>query len=185
MRSLQAASPRCMMDVKAVMAAYNANVRATLEYCSIVWSGAAKCHLTRLERVQHKFLMWLANRTNTHCGSLDYDDLLKTYGMKTLYARRTESDIIFLCKVFKGFVSSSHLLQCFSLHVPLKTTRNAASTLYHVPRGRVNCVANGLFARCPRAVNNFIGTQSQVDFLCDPIGRIKKHVAAYTVSMTL
>ena len=182
MRSLQAASPRCRMDKKAILAAYNGNVRSILEYCSIVWAGAAKCHLTRLERVQHKFLIWLANRTDARRDSIDYEDLLQEYKLKSLHARRTESDIVFLCKIFKGFISSSHLLRSFSLHVPIRTTRNAASTLFHVPRGRVNCVAKGLFVRCPRAANNFLEAQPQIDFMCDPIGKIKKRVAICAVS---
>ena len=184
-RSLQTASPRCRMDRKAVIAAYNANVRVILEYCSIVWAGAAKSHLTRLERVQHKFLIWLANRTNAHSDSLNYDDLLGAFGLKSLHARRTENDIVFLCKIFKGFDSSTCLLRSFCLHVPMRTTRNATSTLFHVPRGRVNCVANGLFVRCPRAANNFLGAQPQIDFLCDSIGKIKKHVALFTEPMRL
>ena len=108
------------MDRKAVIAAYNANVRSILEYCSIVWAGAAKSHLTRLERVQHKFLIWLANRTNAHSDSLNYDDLLEAFGLKSLHARRTENDIVFLCKIFKGFVSSTCLLRSFCLHVPMR-----------------------------------------------------------------
>ena len=47
-RSLQAASPRCRVDRKDILAAYVANVRALLEYCSVVWAGASKCHLARL-----------------------------------------------------------------------------------------------------------------------------------------
>ena len=184
-RSLQTASPRCRMERKAVLAAYNANVRAILEYCSIVWAGAAKCHLMRLERVQHKFLIWLANRTNAQHDSLDYGDLLRAFGLKSLHARRTENDIVFLCKIFKGFVSSSCLLGSFSLHVPMRTTRSATSTLFHVPRGRVSCVANGMFVRCPRVVNNFLEAQPQVDFLCDSLGKIKKRVALFTEPMRL
>ena len=57
--------------------------------------------------------------------------------------------------------------------------------LFHVPRGRVNCVANGLFVRCPRAAINFLGAQPHIDFLCDSIGKIKKHVALFTEPMRL
>ena len=52
---------------------------------------------------------------------------------KSLHARRTVNDIVFLCKIFKGFVSSTCLLSSFSLHVPMRTTRNATSMLFHVP----------------------------------------------------
>ena len=184
-RSLQAASPRCRMDRKAILAAYVANVRSILEYCSVVWAGASKCHLARLERVQHKFVVWLAHRTNVQHDSLEYDHLLKLFKLRTLHARRVEADVLFLFKIFKGFISSSHLLQSFSLHVPPRATRNAVSTLFHVPRGRVNCVANGLFVRCPRAVNSFLLALPPTDFLCDSVGKIKKRLALYTEDMRL
>ena len=48
------------LDPKALMAAYYASVRSIFEYGSTVWSGAAKTHLKRLERVQRKFLICLA-----------------------------------------------------------------------------------------------------------------------------
>ena len=185
MRSLQATSPRCKLDRRAVFAAFNANVRAILEYCSVVWAGASKCHLVRLERVQHKFLIWLANRTNVHHDSIEYHYLLKLFDVRSLHARRIESDIIFVCKVFKGSVSSSHLLRSFSLHAPLRATRSAVSTLFHVPRGRVNCIANGLFTRCPRATNRFLEAQPQTDVLCDPVGSIKRRLVLYTGSVRL
>ena len=47
-------------DKTGLIAAYYANVRFILEYGSMVWTGAAKSHLDRLERVQHKCLMYLA-----------------------------------------------------------------------------------------------------------------------------
>ena len=34
----------------------SSHVRSILEYGSIIWSDAAKSHIVRLERVQHKFL---------------------------------------------------------------------------------------------------------------------------------
>ena len=43
-----------------LVAAFNAHVRSILEFGSVIWSGAAKSHITRLDRVQHKFLIWLA-----------------------------------------------------------------------------------------------------------------------------
>ena len=62
-RTLQSASQRCSFNKRSALAAFNANVRPILEYCSVIWAGAAKTHLVRVERVQHKFLMWLASHT--------------------------------------------------------------------------------------------------------------------------
>ena len=50
-RTFQSASPRCKLDKQAALAAYNANVRSVIEYCSVIWGGAARCHL-----------LWISNR---------------------------------------------------------------------------------------------------------------------------
>ena len=63
-RSFQTGLPRQKLDRKALLAAYYAKVRSILECGSVVWSGAAKTHLKRLERVQHTFLMWVASRAS-------------------------------------------------------------------------------------------------------------------------
>ena len=52
----------CECNVKTVLAAYCANVRSILEFAGVVWGGAAETHIKRIERVQHKFLMWLSGR---------------------------------------------------------------------------------------------------------------------------
>ena len=52
-----------LINRNAALAAYRANVRSILEYGSQIWAGAAKTHLDRLEHVEHKFLLWLCNRT--------------------------------------------------------------------------------------------------------------------------
>ena len=61
----------------AILAAYFANVRSVLEYCIVVWAEAANSHTVRVNRVQHKFLIWLlADSSSGYANSLSYDDLL-------------------------------------------------------------------------------------------------------------
>ena len=45
-----------MSQHRAILPTYFANVRSILEYCSVVWGGAARTHMQRIERVQEKFL---------------------------------------------------------------------------------------------------------------------------------
>ena len=56
-----------------VIAAYCANVRSILEYGSVIWAGAACSHLERLERMQHKFLAFLAGTRRDRFDMSDYD----------------------------------------------------------------------------------------------------------------
>ena len=69
-RSLQAGGGSQKFHTGAIVAAYCANVRSVLEYCSIVWNGAAKSHTDRIERIQHKFLIWLTVHSTTNSESL-------------------------------------------------------------------------------------------------------------------
>ena len=59
MRSFQTGVRPRMFRTSAIMTAYFANVRSLLEYGSVIWTGAAETHTARIDRVQHKFLMWL------------------------------------------------------------------------------------------------------------------------------
>ena len=62
-RSFQVGTSTSKFNQSAVLAAYFANVRSILEYCSVVWAGAANTHAVRVDRVQHKFLIWLLTHT--------------------------------------------------------------------------------------------------------------------------
>ena len=90
-RTFQSASRRCSFNQLSALAAFNANVRPILEYCTIIWTGAAKTHLDRVERVQHRFLMWLAGHTEPHCSSLGYNRLLTFYAVRPLRARGVQA----------------------------------------------------------------------------------------------
>ena len=130
-RTFQSASRRRNFNKRSSLAAFNANVRPILEYSSVIWAGAAKTHLARVERVQHRFLMWLASHTQPTCSSLDYDSVAcEFYDVRSLRARRVQGDVLFLAKLFRGLISSPYLLQCFSFHVPSRITRIAASTFH-------------------------------------------------------
>ena len=182
-RTFQSASPRCKLDRQAALAAYNANVRSILEYCSVIWGGAARCHLVRVERVQHKFLMWLARHTGYPGSSLAYSDLLSAYHVMHLGARRAQCDVLFLCKVFKGFTSSSYLLECFRLHIPTRQFRAAGRSLFHLPFARVITVSSGMFVRIPRTANNFLCFSPGADIFHDTLVQLKRQILRYVSTL--
>ena len=80
MRSMQLSARARMptFDHRAVLCAYHAHVRSILEYGSVIWGGAAVTHLARLERLQHRFLMWLGAKTHERC-SMDYAALSRHF----------------------------------------------------------------------------------------------------------
>ena len=149
----------------------------------MVWSGAAKTHLCRIERVQHKFLIWLTQRARGADGSSgsDYRRLLHVFNVPSLEARRVQFDLIFLRNIFCCRIASSFLLSCFSLHVPSRTTRN--SVLFHVPFGRISTVKAGSFCRLPMHANAFIRHSQTVDFFCDEFAAFRSSVLTYVKSL--
>ena len=64
-RSFQTGHSRSRFEVTALLFAYFASVRSILDYASVVWApaGAADSYTVRVDRVQHKFLMWLSVAT--------------------------------------------------------------------------------------------------------------------------
>ena len=182
-RSFQKANPRGYLCVSSVLTSYNAHVRSNLEYCSVIWNGAADTHTERIRRIEHKFLMWL----NAHCrntsASLSYGDLLKHFKLTSVYARRAQHDIMFIRNIFKGRILSSFLLQAFSLSVPGRATRQQPSMLIAVPFARVNTVKEGLFVRLPRQLNRFLESLPAVDMFTYSHYCFRSEVKLYAASL--
>ena len=110
-RSFQTGTNGSRFNRSAVMAAYFANVRSILEYGSVIWTGAAKTHTVRVDRVQHKFLMWLQSHTASgHCPSLSYPDLLNHFKIPTLSSRRIQHDLMFIRNIFRCRLTAGHAL---------------------------------------------------------------------------
>lgn len=168
--------------MSSVLTAYFAHVRSNLEYCSVVWNGAASTHTDRISRIEHKFLMWLNANCRNRSASLAYGDLLKHFSLTSVYARRVQHDIIFIRNVFNGKILSSFLLQSFSLNVPCRVTRQQPSVLFNVPFARVNTVKEGLFCRLPRQLNRFLDSGHAVDMFADSyfsfLGAVKLYAAS-------
>ena len=165
MRSVQISVDRhkTKFDQSAVLAAYKAHVRSVMEYGGLIWSGAAVTHLRRLERLQHRFLMWLASKTRVNCPPLDYVSLLTLFGCSSVKSRFTQIDLKFLRSVFGGRVDSADIVGMFPLSAPGRRTRNAE--LFHIPRGsgRVDSVKRGMLVRLPKLWNSLSNNYPQSD----------------------
>ena len=149
-------------DHKALICAYYAHVRSLLEYGSVVWAGAAVTHLRRLERVQYKFLRWLATHSDRPCADLGYQTLLDHFDMCSLKARLFQHDVMFLYNIYQGRIECPDLVSSFCLSVPPRPTRN--SSLWAIPFARVSTVLRSLLCRVPSHTNSFLRSCSSADF---------------------
>ena len=150
-----------------VLAAYYAHVRSIIEYGSVLWSGAAVSHLARLERLQHRFLMWMAARTQERCPPMDYCSLLKHFKCPSIKARFNYIDVNFMRSVFSGRLDCEHIVSLFSLSVPIRRSRHTG--LFNVPPGRVNALQWYLLKRLPETINSFMAACPEDDFFAPSI----------------
>ena len=182
-RSYQRANPRGYLNAVSVLTSYFSYVRSNMEYCSVIWAGAAQSHTVRLQRIEHKFLMWL----NAHCRlqspSMAYADLLSHFNLVSVSSRRTHHDLMFIYNVFNGKISSSLLLQSFSINVPSRFTRQQSHTLLHVPYARVNTIKEGLYTRLPRQLNKFADKCPNADVLADSRLQFRSKVKMYVAAL--
>ena len=163
-RSMQASRRHCRapIDHKVMLCTFYAHVRSILEFGCVVWAGAAVSHLKRLERVQHKCLMWLASCSDKRSDNFDYLVLLSHFKVRSIKSRFVQHDLMFLFHVHHARLDSTVLLGAFGLNVPGRSTRS--SVLWHVPRARVNTVQRSLYTRIPSTCNSFLQSDSSVDF---------------------
>ena len=182
MRSVQTGARPGKFRTSAVLTAYFANVRSILEYGSVIWAGAAETHTARIDRVQHKFLMWLLSYTlSGYAPSLSYENLLHHFRLPSLSSRRMQHDIIFIRNIFRLNIDCADLLASFALHIPTRSTR--AYKLFNEPRARVNTIQSSLFCRLPRVANSFLNKCNRVDVFNDTFHAFKRAVIRYVNEM--
>lgn len=180
-RSFQKVGRGGYFNLSSVKVSYYAHVRSVLEYGSVIWAGAAKTHLDRIERIQHKFLLWLDYQSRTTSRSLNYLDLLQNVMMTSLNSRRCQHDLLFLRNIFRGRIDSPVLLSMFSLSAPLRLGRH--TQLINVPFGRVSSVMNGLFIRLPRMMNEYADKCQASDMFHDTLYSFRTAVVNYVRHM--
>ena len=180
MRTLQTGKngrPFKSANQRALLSTYFANVRSVLEYCSVVWAGAAQSHIQRLERIQEKFLLWLSARCRVTGVSLSYRDLAAHFKVSTLGSRFDQHDILFIRNVHCHKIRSSFLLDKFPLAVPARRLRH--NCLFATSFARVNTVKSCVFNRAPSACNVFLDVNRDVDVWQTSAQDFKKRVALY------
>jgi len=169
------------LNHKSLVCAYNAHVRSVLEYGCTLWAGAAMTHLKRLERIQHKFLMWLAAKSNKPLPVMDYDRLLDHFNMRSIKARLAYYDLIFIYNLFHERLDAPDLIPAFGLNVPGRATR--AMSLWAVPYGRVNTVQRSLYCRIPVSCNMFLNARHDIDLFTSTHFSFKSAVQKHSCTL--
>ena len=110
---------------------------------------------------------------------------LNRFKLFSLSARRVQADLLFMYKVFNGFIDSSYLLGCFYIQVPSRATRHSQVSPFFIPRGRVNTIAGSIFVRGPRSFNLLTDIVQTADAFNDSIGGFKTKAIAYSHTLPI
>lgn len=137
---------------------YFSLVRSILDFGCIIWSPFYKCHISRIERVQRKFLNALDYRMGK--GYSSYLKTLACHNLLSLEKRRTQFDVMFLFKIIHCHVDSPSLLGNISFKVPRRNARH--QKLFSVPFSRTKYYANSYLNRCLNYCNKDL---SDIDIL--------------------
>ena len=121
--------------------------------------------MQRLERIQHKFLSFLAGTRRDRFNMVDYDSLCISYKMEKLVKRRGGLDLSFMYCILTNRVASTLLLSSFSMRTPIRFARNF--DLLYVPSYRVNASISAIFSRLPRSFNTFLSRHPSFDLFHD------------------
>ena len=85
---------------------YNTLVRPHLEYASVIWAPRCDKYKVQHERVQHRFLRFLAYKTGQPLARFDHDyaPIMGRMGIRTLEHRRRVTDLSLLYRILNGLV---------------------------------------------------------------------------------
>ena len=151
---------------------YCSLVRSVLEYSSSIWSPFYKCYIDNFEKIQKKFLRFVAYKLKIPAEQIVYLDILKLLNIPTLENRRIMLDLIFLFKIVNGMIDSPELLQRIILKVPQRNTR--CKDLFHLEFQRTNyCLNRPIRRMCQQ------GNSMDVDFFSMSLNSFKRKIRNY------
>uniref|UniRef100_A0A6P7H7D6 Uncharacterized protein LOC114345222 n=1 Tax=Diabrotica virgifera virgifera TaxID=50390 RepID=A0A6P7H7D6_DIAVI len=72
------------LNIPSIKILYCSLVRPHLDYCSCVWSPHYNTHILAIERVQHKFLRFVAFKQNQRVDEINYSNMEKSLNITSL-----------------------------------------------------------------------------------------------------
>ncbi|KAF0761231.1 Reverse transcriptase domain-containing protein [Aphis craccivora] len=127
-------------------------VRSILEYGVEVWHPYLAKNQLRLERVQNRYLSYVAFLLHIVHPTHDYSLVRQTLNIQTLSNRRLTDDINFVSSLLNGSLDDPTLLSSIQFRIPSYSTRN--HTPLYIPSHSSNYGFNHPMHRMLRNYNN-------------------------------
>lgn len=125
-------------NVNTLKTLYFSLVRSKIEYGAIIWNPIYNVHSESLERIQRKFMKYLAFKVDHHYPEQGYsnDLLLSRFDMQSLKNRRTIMFLIFLYKLVNYAIDCPTLLSKINFKIPRLEARQ--NVLFYCPTSHTN-----------------------------------------------
>lgn len=146
---------RDFVNAKTFKILYCTYVRSTLEYASQIWNPRYNTYISRIERIQTKFLKYLCYRLKYPFNSDLYHNCCRKFHILPLKMRRDIADIVFLLRVASGHLDCPELLGSINFRVPRSYRRNVPLFL---PQASTNYRQNSFIYRSSKQFNHLAMT---------------------------
>ncbi|XP_054287926.1 uncharacterized protein LOC129003653 [Macrosteles quadrilineatus] len=106
------------LDVNALRTLYMTQVRPVLEYGSLIWNPHQINHISRVEKIQNRFLRSIGVKLGHEFYTVPIEDIRIDMCLPRLSDRRQSADLSFLWKLLNGEVDAPEILRLINFHVP-------------------------------------------------------------------
>jgi hypothetical protein len=146
---------------------YCALVRSILEYGAPIWNPYTKTDIDFIERVQNRFLKFVAFKFNLIIDNHDNTHIRSFLNIPALSSRREIADISLIYKLINGITDDPDLLNCIPFSIP--AYNNRSTSVFYIPVYSTNYLKNSPIPRA-MALCNILSTR--VDFFFSPLKEI-------------
>jgi hypothetical protein len=101
-----------------------AYVRSVLENCSSVWSPCFAVHSDSIEKVQRRFISYIASKMNVTYDHISHEQITSILRLGDLEDRRKTADALFIYKLINGLIDCPDILKLLNFRVPAKILRS-------------------------------------------------------------
>lgn len=137
------------------------NHLCNLESATVIWNPATAFHIQLIERVQHKFIRYIAYKFfNDSTYNIDYNYYERILNLEPLHLRRIINDVKFTAKAFHDIIDGETFLHKYHLHVPSHSSR--MKLVFRVGNFKTDL---GRFSIMNRLMNNFNKYCNDIDTL--------------------